>query len=538
MTTYFVDPSAGNDSNAGTSTGAAWATLPGWGSTTTHGAFTSGNKIPVGSVIEIKAGTTLTGQRWIVNSTYFAQPANSGQRITVQVSSSWGSGNFVIDGTGATVPAFNGGIQIASMSYITITGADATRRFVWKNYTAPSGMLWYQGSGTEGNSTRDSFNELKWFEVHHCTGYGLDNYFNADYLYQDGLAHDCGAVEGQPAGKSSGIILGDTADGAGERGIIRRVRSYNNGLAATANDGSVSFGIQQTGGKSLRYEDCEWDHNGRDGSDNGRADNAGNSDITFVNNFSHDNGEDGFGLNSGPTGTVTAIHINTTSCRNGQANWTTYDGAHVELYNCLGFGGTMFHAFVSTPAFSPVPTIKTRNCYFRTSGLMFHYYQPTNGRPTIDTDYCLWVPNASNSQTFDDDASSTFASPITTGWTRGAHDHTGIAFAQAFINTATDDYHLADSTGTCNNTGLDLSNTPTGVNTDKDSVARSSPPDIGPYEFGPPATLPFSQTDFRNPSRYRTKTDDGMWVQNYTQLIPAGAGAPVTFRSIPFFMNG
>lgn len=498
MATFFVDPSAGNDSNAGTSQGTAWATLPGWGSTTTHGAFTSSNKIPVGSIIEIKAGTTLTGQRWVLNSTYFAQPANNAQRVTIQVSSSWGSGNFVINGLGASVPAFNAGIQQVGLSYITITGADATRRFEFKNYPS-EGFLWYQGSGTEGNSVRDHGNILAWFDCHHHVNHGIDAIWQEGYLLQDGLAHDCGAIEGNPAGKASGIILGSTADAAGENGIVRRVRGYSNGTAATQNDGSVSFGIQQTGGKNLRYEDCEWDHNGRDGSDNGRADNAGNSDIVFVNNFSHDNGEDGFGLNSGPTGTVTAKHINTIACRNGEANWTVYDGAHIELYNCIGFGGAMFDAFVSTPAFAPNPTIKTRNCYFRTSGTMARYYQPTNGRPQYDSDYCLWVPNTANSQTFDDDVGSTFASPITAGWTRGAHDHTGIAFAQAFVNTAADNYHLADSTGPCNNNGLDLGNVPVGTNTDKDGITRSSPPDIGPYEFGAPAlldneTLPWDTT--------------------------------------------
>ena len=102
--TYYVDPGVGSDANAGTTQTSAWKTLPGWGSVSTHGSFNSSSKIPVGSTIEIKAGTSLIGQRWQVNSTYYALPSSEADRITIRVSPTWGSGNFLIDGSGASVP--------------------------------------------------------------------------------------------------------------------------------------------------------------------------------------------------------------------------------------------------------------------------------------------------------------------------------------------------------------------------------------------------------------------------------------------------
>jgi hypothetical protein len=206
-----------------------------------------------------------------------------------------------------------------------------------------------------------------------------------------------------------------------------------------------------------------------------------------VNSYSHDNGEDGFGLNSGTTGTVVAKHFNTIAARNGQANWTTYDGAHLEIYNSVGIGSPFnFHAFASYAGW-PVPTHKIRNSYLRvlTGGRQVHYYNLSAGAPTFDSDYNIWAPNLSNSEAWDDTGTGkTYTNPPS--W-KGAHDKVGLAYIQAFVDTATDNYFLADNTGPANKAGLYIT-TPTEALTDRAGFPRTNPPDIGAYQFGDTST--------------------------------------------------
>ena len=483
--TYYVDSVAGNDANAGSTQAAPWKSVPGMTGASAWGSFTSGNKIPAGSVIEIKAGAAFTGKRWVVDATYF-QPGTAASPTTIRVSPSWGSGNVVIDGRGASVPAWNGGIQITNINYIIITGADATRRIEIKNYSAHAAIMHYMsGSG----SSRALGNQLKWFDCHHSSNYCIANAWQDSLLYEDGLAHDNGALEGggTPA-SGAGIAIGDVADATGNNNIIRRVVSYNNGSGAKNNDGSVSFGFQITGGVGTIFDSCEAYGNGRDGFDGGRADNAGNASMTFINSYSHDNHEDGFGLNSGPTGNVTAVHINTIAARNGQANWTIYDGAHIEIYHSAGRASSAnIHAFKSYSNW-PAPTVKIRNSYLSilSGGKQIHYYNPgALGYPVFDSDYNLWVPNSSNSEIFDDDKGGNYSNPPT--W-KGANDKFGAAYIQSFLNLASDNYHLADSTGPANNTGIYLTS-PAGVNIDRSGTARSNPPGIGPFGTGTGSSL-------------------------------------------------
>lgn len=479
--TYYVDSISGSDANPGSTQAAPWKSVPGMTGASAWGAISAGNKVPAGSVIEIKAGATFTGKRWLVDATYY-QTGTASSPTTIRVSPSWGSGNVVIDGSGASVPLYNGGVQVTDINYMIISGADATRRIEIKNYSAHAGILHYKsGDG----SIRAVGNQLQWFECHHSANYCVSNAWQDALLYEDGLAHDNGALEGGGIPASGvGIIMGEAADATGNNNILRRVKSYDNGKGASQNDGSVSFGFQITGGVNTLFDRCEAYGNGRDGFDGGRADNAGNASMVFLNSYSHDNGEDGFGLNAGPTGNVTAIHINTVAARNGQANWTIYDGAHIEIYNSVGRASSAnIHAFmVNTPA----TTVKIRNSYMgvQSGGKQIHYYNPgLYGYPVFDSDYNLWVPNASNAEIFDDDQLTTYTAPITNGWTRGANDKYGLSFAQAFTNVAGDDYHLANATGPANNAGIYLTS-PAGVNIDRSGVTRANPPDIGIYEFG------------------------------------------------------
>jgi len=477
---YFVDPVSGNDSNAGTAQTSAWRSVPGMSGTTSWGAINSGNKVPAGSTIDIKAGSVFTGKRWLIDATYYQSGTSSG-RTTIRVSPTWGAGNVVIDGKGATVPQYNGGVQVSSgMNYITLSGADQTRRLEIKNYSGHAAVLFYQGNGP---TTRAVWNEFKWFDVHNNSSNGIATDWQDSLLVEDGLTHDNGALEGAGVGTDgAGMLIGDADDAGGANNVIRRVKAYNNGAGANPNDGSIAIGFQQTGSTNLLFDSCEAYGNGRDGFDGGRADNAGDSSLTFVNNYSHDNGEDGFGLNGGPTGNVVAKHINTISVRNGQSNWNVYDGAHIELYNSVGLASAVnFSAFASYSGW-PVPTIKVRNSYLRvlSSGRQVQYYNTAAGWPPFDTDYNVWAPSAGNSERWDNATTASYSAPPT--WI-GLHDKLGIANVQAFVNVAADDYRLADSTGPANKAGVYISS-PSVALYDRAGVLRTNPPDIGAYQFG------------------------------------------------------
>src|SRR5260221_13065830 len=96
---------------------------------TSWGTSTSTSKVAAGSTIDIKAGSTFTGKRWLIDATYYVT-GNSTNRTTIRISPSWGSGNVILNGTVATVPAYIGGIQLSSnMNYFTLTGMDEIRLF-------------------------------------------------------------------------------------------------------------------------------------------------------------------------------------------------------------------------------------------------------------------------------------------------------------------------------------------------------------------------------------------------------------------------
>lgn len=478
--TYYVDPQTGNDANSGISTTAPWKSVPGMTGTSTWGGITSAKKVPAGTVIEIRAGAIFTGKRWVIDKTYF-QSGTASSPIMIRVSPNWGSGNVVIDGRGAIVPKWNGGIQVTDLSHIIIRGADAKRRIEIKNYSAHANVLHYN---TGSDSSKMVGNQLIWFDCHHSSNYCISNSWQDNLLYQDGLVHNNGALEGGGVPKSgTGITMGDVADATGSNNILRRIVSYENGNGAKINDGSVSFGFQVTGGTNTLFDSCEAYGNGRDGFDGGRADNAGNASMVFLNSSSHDNKEDGFGLNSGPTGRVVAIHINTIASNNGQANWTAYDGARVEIYHAAGSASSAnIHAFKSYPNW-PAPTIRIRNSYLSVlpGAKQIHYYNPAEkGYPAFDSNYNLWVPAASNSERFDDDKLMDYTQPPE--W-KGINDNFGVGYKDAVLGLAAENFRIMGNAAPPKNLGIYLTS-PAGVTVDRNGTARDNPPPIGPFATG------------------------------------------------------
>ena len=478
--TFYVDSAMGNDRNSGLNKTLAWKSVPGMTGAIGWGTISESNKLPSGTIIEIKAGSRFVGKRWVIDKTYYA----SGTAIaptTIRVSGDWGSGNVVIDGRGAVVPKWNGGVQVTDLSHIVITGTNSARRIEIKNYSAHANILHYAGN----ESTRAIGNQLRWFDCHHSSNFCISNAWQDSLRYEDGIAHDNGAIEGGNTPiYGTGVIMGDGHDATGDNNIVRRVISYNNGRYARSNDGSVSFGFQISGGLNTLFDSCEAYGNGRDGFDGGRVDNKGNATMTFINSASHNNNEDGFGLSAGPTGNVTAIHINTTAANNGQANWTIYDGARIEIYHAAGLASAAnIHAFMSYANW-PAPKVKIRNSYMSTviGGKQIHYYnQMRNGYPIFDSDHNVWVPATSNSEIFDDDRVASYVSPPT--W-RGKNDKFGATYKDVILNLSADNFRIPEHANPSHRTGIYLTS-PIGINIDRNGRLRSNPPTIGPFNSGP-----------------------------------------------------
>ena len=473
--TFYVDSATGSDRNSGLTKTSAWKSIPGMDGANRWGTFNSENKVPAGTTIEIKAGALFSGKRWVIDKTFF-QSGTTTSPVTIRVSASWGSGNVVIDGRGAVVPKWLGGVQITELNYIVIAGADALRRIEIKNYLAHANILHYNRS----NNGAAVGNQLKWFDCHHSSNYCVDNSWQDNLLYEDGIAHDNGALEGDIAKQGTGIIMGDVNDATGKNNIVRRVISYRNGSNSRSNDDSMSFGFQITGGEGTQFESCEAFENGRDGFDAGRVDNSGDASMTFINTYSHDNHEDGFGLSSGPTGNVRAIHINTIASNNGQANWTVYDGAHIEIYHAAALASAAnFHTFRTYPDW-PAANIKIRNSYLSTSAgaVQIKYYKLVeNGNSKFDSDYNVWVPNAFDKEFFDNYKLSNYSIPP--NW-RGTHDKFGIAFLEEILSLSAQNPGITKNGRKIRNRGIYLSS-PNGVNIDRHGIARAHFPSIGPF---------------------------------------------------------
>lgn len=108
--TYYIDFDAGSDANDGASTSTPWRTIPGTYDTggaaytnATYGSFTTSAKIPAGTILQIKAGTTHDsdyGQIYVQRDYY----SELGGNITIRADSSWGTGETArINASGMTV---------------------------------------------------------------------------------------------------------------------------------------------------------------------------------------------------------------------------------------------------------------------------------------------------------------------------------------------------------------------------------------------------------------------------------------------------
>jgi hypothetical protein len=481
--TYYVDPATGSDSNAGTSQTAPWRTIPGTRTATDSGwlrtawgGITTSAKVSAGDVINIKAGTTVTsstGGRLAIDSTYFNN-GTAAAPIIIQVSTSWGSGNFTYDFTGITVPAYLAGIHVASRNYIQIKGASG-RRFV----VLDSGQLGVQAYGN--GATHSLGIVFDYLEIGNSQGFGLNMSYTDGFTVSNSLSHDNRRV---------GFVVGGANDENSNGGTLSDNEAYNNGIGST--DLAHGFGLY--GSTNITFIRDASHNNGRDGFDFGTTSNSNDSSATVIDSSSYDNGEDGFGTNGGTSGTPSNLstYINTVAFNNAQSGWNIYSGARSFLYNCIahnngsqsGYGGNFM---IYSEAL--VTTAVLRNCIGYKPKAYANVYSYNSGglATTIDSDYNIFVPRSSNAEVF---AETPFGSAFTytnkPSWS-GPHDKVGIAYAPNFVSVGTtsfasNNYRLASGTGSAANAGVTITGSPASTN-DRDGYVRANPPEIGMYEY-------------------------------------------------------
>ena len=261
--------------------------------------------------------------------------------------------------------------------------------------------------------------------------------------------------------------------------------AYLNGVGSTG----IAHGFGLYGSTNITHRRCKAHHNGRDGFDMGSTTNANNANAVYVDTVSHDNGEDGFGINSGPTGTVRADYINVIAFNNSNG-WQIYDAAIANIYHSIAYHngqGPSFGGNILTYSYNvPAARITLRNNIFFKPKNFAQIGGYTNTPSIIDSDYNIYVPRSSNSETafeYPWGTNHTYSNPPSFV---GTHDKVGLAYDPQFkalstTNFAANDFHLKLGS-VASNAGVFLT-LPAGVTIDRDGVTRSNPPEIGLYEF-------------------------------------------------------
>jgi hypothetical protein len=227
-----------------------------------------------------------------------------------------------------------------------------------------------------------------------------------------------------------------------------------------------------------------------------------------ISSTSYNNGEDGFGVNSGPSGTVAINYINVVAFNNSGSGWQIYDGAVVGIYHSVAHSNGANKAFSGNILAygygnAPAPRITLRNNIFY-KPKSFAQFGSYTGKPAmIDSDYNIYVPRASNSETFSDYPFGTYKPYTAPPSFIGTHDKVGLAYDPGFVgansttNFQANDYHLASQSSIAVAGGAALGQV-ADAEIDRDGVRRNSPPEIGAYQYGadsvallPPGRLRF-----------------------------------------------
>jgi hypothetical protein len=509
-TTYYVDPTAGNDFNAGTSQATPWKTIPGTRTTNNsdflHNSWGNIVKwnmyIQPGDIIELKAGTSITsaeGGRLLVDGNFFKN-GTSTNPIVIRVSSSWGTGNFMYNASGMTIPAYSSAVVIDRIDYVQIRGADAAKRFSVVN--ASGGGWGIIASGLSG--TRQVGVVLDYLELAN-NSYGGSSISSSDnWTISNSIAHNNGSI---------GFDTGGINDMNANNGFYSDDESYNNGGNST---GGIAHGFGLYASTNITYLRCTSYNNNRRGFDFGTVSNTNNASATVINSSAYTNGEDGFAANGGTMGTQVFNYINVISFNNASSGFSVYDGPIVGIYHSVAHSNGVRSSFggniaMFTDAGFPPPHITLRNNIFykpKTFVQIYEYDSP-GGDPVVSSDNNIYVPRS-----FDNEFGFEFPYGTDISYTNppafiGANDKLGTAKDPGFVsagsttNFLANDYHLSSNTSLAISSGAILSSItsdPTLLNIiakDRDGKTRSSPPDIGAYQYAGPSSGLSSPTNLR-----------------------------------------
>ncbi len=495
--TYYVDPSSGNDTNPGTSQSSAWKTIPGTRTTSDSGflrnawgSISSGNKISAGDTIYLKAGTSHTsanGGRIVMDSTFYNN-GTSGSPIKVLVSPTWGSGNFTVDGSGISIPTYFG-LVYTRISYLTLSGASASRRLVVKDGSVSEGynVLIYGKSGAHTKGVR-----LEYADISNGPLGNVGVGYSDGGVIKNALIHNA---------SQSGIHLGLAADIPNYGWLLEDLDIYDNGLTSSGTE-NLPHGLQIVGSFDVTVRRVKSHGNRRDGFDFGTAayNNAGSMSAIVIDSASYNNGEDGFGVNGG-TGSVDVDYVNVIAFNNSVSGWQIYDGPNIGIYHSVAhsngsnpsFGGNIL---TYTDGGYPPPKITLRNNIFYKPKKFAQIgsYNSPGGNPIISSDYNIYVPRSSDSEIGFDFPWGTNRNYSNPPSFIGPNDKLGMAYDPGFVSSTSttnmnaNNYHLSSAGSIAVNAGVSLSGVAL-VGNDRDGKARGESPDIGAYEYGASTVL-------------------------------------------------
>jgi hypothetical protein len=508
---YYVDFDNGSDTNTGMSTASPWRTLPGntgrtsWGNSSTlpySHPIDSSYKIPKSSTIYIKAGTTYSSAdpnagNILIKTDYYSSPTQESERITIAVSSDWGSGHVTIDGTGLVYGGdFNVYLLgVRYLSYITIKGNDESRRFkIVNTETASKRGLIIKGTGA---TTRSTANKVDYLTIQDC-GYGFMVSYTDNFLFDHVLLKD---------NDNSGISIGAWGDEICNGGILQSSESVNNGTSGS------DAGIQVVGSTNIKIinvvsHDCRARN-----FDYGTTTNTTPCTVMTINCTSYNGTNGGFCCNGGPALVDSCIYyyINCISWNDNPSNQSrgsfhSYDGCTVYYYHCIADkrGVTGHTRAFSAQAESGEGSVKlyVKNCvgYFPTSGggkehWIFDLREGSSSDRIYLQDISYNAYDIRQVTIFaflrkygDGDYSYNFAQWVAQNKCGSYPDTTG-SFAKNdssiedyWTDVGNHNYTLTSDSGPLSNAGVYLSS-PAAVLTDRCGNSRSNRSEIGPYEF-------------------------------------------------------
>jgi hypothetical protein len=491
-----VDPASGNDANSGTTQSGAWKTIPGTKTRNASGwlrhawgSIGSSSKIKAGDTIFIRAGTTMSsslGGHLVIDSTFYDN-GTSNNPISIQVSPTWGSGSFTYDGAGMTVPTWYTLVMLQSRDYITFGGASANRSFVIKNISGSG--VW--GLISQGRSSQHQKGiRLAFLEVTGSSFAGLGMAWTDDWVVSDSLAYN---------NANMGFSAGNMDDQTAVNGLFVDSKAYRNGASGSSSDLRHGFGVY--GSRNISFLRCSAYENGRDGFDFGTTSNAASSSVVVIDSSAYDNGEDGYGTNgaydrAGVTNSST--FVNSVAFNNGQAGWHIYGGATAELYHVIAhhngsqqnFGGNymIYSEKYGSDVYTTRVTIRNSIGYKPKAHANVYSYNSAGTQTHITSDFNIFVPRNSNSETFAETPwGNTYSYTNRPTWS-GPNDRIGIEYEPSFtkIDTSSfgnNDYHITSP----DDATIDSAAALGGISyseKDRDGNDRKLLPDIGMYEFG------------------------------------------------------